>query len=226
MEAAMRFLFRWAFRFFLLAAVLAVALVLLKDQLAKAVAELHLRQQTGLEVRISRAAVGLSSPTLTLENLRIYNSAEFGGAPLIELPELHLEWDARRLPFQKVHFRLIRLNLTELHVVESRAGETNLVNVYARWQKNGEGAPRGGEQRGWQFEGIDTMNLTLGKIRYTNMRRPEQSGEIEMGVRNEIVTGIHSGLQLYEKIGELLLRKGITVSGNFASPLDIIPPPP
>jgi hypothetical protein len=205
-----------------------VALVLLKDQLAKAAMEYALQQRTGLEIRIARAAVGLSAPTMTLESMRIYNSAEFGGSPLFDFPELHLEWDLRRVPFRKLHFRLVRVDLRELHVVESRGGETNLVNLMARWQRGeagvGGGVLNGG--RGWGFEGIETLNLTMGKVRYTNMRRPEQSGEVEVGLRNEIVTGIHSGLQLYEKVGEAMLRKGISVSGRFSSPLDIIPPPP
>ena len=92
-----KWLFRWLFRLLILLVVLVVAAILLLDTIAREVTEHRLQQQTGLEVRIGRMRVGILEPKLTIENLVIYNSAGFGGSPLLDAPELHVECD--RNPF-------------------------------------------------------------------------------------------------------------------------------
>ena len=57
----MKRLFRWLFRLLILAIVLLVALVLLKDIIIKAVVEARLREATGMSVTIERLELGLMS---------------------------------------------------------------------------------------------------------------------------------------------------------------------
>src|SRR5258708_17164575 len=113
----MKTLFRWAFRLLILLVVLLVAAVLLMDTIVRAVAENALRRQTGLDVKIGKFEVGLLNPKVTIENLVIYNSAEFGGSPLIDMPELHVEYDRDALFANKLHFKLVRFNLAQLNIV-------------------------------------------------------------------------------------------------------------
>src|SRR5205809_75308 len=123
----MKFLIRWTLRLFIISVVLVVALVLLKDPLLKALTEYRLRSRTGLDVRIGRFEVSLSSPRLVMENFKLYNSAEFGGSPLIEIPELQLECDPTAFAFRRLHLKLLRLHLSEVNIVESRDGRTNIM---------------------------------------------------------------------------------------------------
>src|SRR5262245_22829621 len=106
----MRFLIRWAIRLFIIFIVFLVALVLLKDTLFKALLEYRVRARTGLDVRIGRLEVGLSSPRLVMEDFKLYNSAEFGGSPLVEIPELRMEYDPTALATCRLHLRLLRLH--------------------------------------------------------------------------------------------------------------------
>ncbi len=92
----MRFLVRWTFRLVILAAVLAVALILSKDALLKSLAETQIRAQTGMDVRIGKLELGLFSPTLNVEDFKLYNPAEFGGSPLLDVPDLHVNIIRRR----------------------------------------------------------------------------------------------------------------------------------
>ena len=123
----MKFLVRWMFRLFLLGLVLVVSLLLLKDTILKSVAESRLREATGMEVSIGRLEVALDRPVLRIENLVIYNSAEFGGSPLLDLSFLLMEYDFEALRDGHFHARLLRLELKELHIVESQ-GDKSLRN--------------------------------------------------------------------------------------------------
>ena len=78
-----RFVFRWAFRFVLLAVVLAIGLLLLKDSMARGVAEQRIRQQTGFEAKIGKLELGVLAPTLKLENFVLYNPATFSRKSLM-----------------------------------------------------------------------------------------------------------------------------------------------
>src|SRR5262245_506093 len=123
----MKFLVRWAIRLFIIFIVLLVALILLKDTLVKALLEYRLRARTGLDARIGRVEVGLSSPRLVIEDFKLYNSSEFGGSALVEIPELRMECDPKAFVYGKLHLRLLRLHLGEINIVESRDGRTNVV---------------------------------------------------------------------------------------------------
>lgn len=205
----MRFLFRWAFRLLLMIAVLVVSLVLLKDTLLKSFAEYRIRSETGMDVKIGRLETGLFSPTLTVEHLKLYNRAEFGGSPFIEVPELHMECHPAPLAIGKLRFKLLRVQIDHVNIVESKGGQTNLVEVLAgvEYLRTSPHSPF----RRWEFAGIDLLNLSVGKVNYTSLRHPQRPTVIELNVRNEIVSDITSMAQLRDVMLNLMVRKGITV---------------
>ncbi len=88
----MKWLFRWLFRLLILLIVLVVAGVLLLNPIAKEITEYRIKRETGMDVKIGNLEVGILNPGVTIENLVLYNSAEFGGAPFIDLPELRVEY--------------------------------------------------------------------------------------------------------------------------------------
>src|ERR1700722_20993382 len=166
----MRWLFRWLFRLLILLVVLAVAALLLLDTVAREITENRIQQQTGLETKIGRMHVSLLQPKLTVENLVIYNSAEFGGSPLLEAPEVHLECDRNPFFHPNFHFKFIRLDWARLNVVEDAQGRKNL-DLIGKQLKNSPGipgvpsapkAPAGGTNTN-SFPQIDTMNVSLGR---------------------------------------------------------------
>lgn len=137
----MKFLFRWAFRFLILAIVLLVAALLLKDAVIKSVAESRLRQSLGLEVRIGKMEVGLLTPTVSIEGLRVYNPPEFGGSPFLDIPELHVEYDQNAATRGAARLKLLRLNVAELNVVRNAAGQTNLAGLVLALSRDPGKAP-------------------------------------------------------------------------------------
>jgi len=196
----------------LLLAVLLVALVLLKDALLRSFAEHQLRAQTGLDAKIERLQSRLWPAALTLENLKLYNTAEFGGSPLVDLPELHLECEPGALALRKLHFKLVRLRLSEINIVENPQGRTNITAFVRELQDVSSPTRRGLSVGFFDFAGIDVLNLSVGKIRYSNLNRPGKDMDVHVGLKNEILTGIKTLPELSDLILNILFRRGITIT--------------
>jgi hypothetical protein len=205
-----KFVFRWAFRLVLLAIVLAVALVLLKDTLARGYAEAQIRRETGFDAKIGKLQVSLFSPTITIENFVLYNPAEFGGSAFLDVPELHLEYNRNELAFQRFHLKLLRLNVREMNIVQDMQGRTNIVELMQRVSDDPEMKKHRDKQE-YTFTGVDMLNLTLGKIRFTNLRIPARNHEIDLALQNEIVPNVRSEQDLAGIFFKVLLRAGITI---------------
>jgi uncharacterized protein involved in outer membrane biogenesis len=206
----MKFLCRWAFRGLILLLVAAIALVLLKDVLLKAWAEQQVRSRTGMDMKIGRFETGLFTPTLTIEDLVLYNTPEYGGSPFLRAPDLHIEVDTRALTSRHLHLKLVRLALTELNIVEGFNGRTNLVLDPSRPAPS-LGVLNSNSVLGLQFTGIDTLNLSLGKLTYRSLKRPHQDTELRLNLHNEIITNIRTADQLAETLTRTIFRNGFTV---------------
>lgn len=207
LKRMIKFVTRWAFRLLLLLIVLGVALLLLKDQIIKSVAEARIRAETGMEARIGRLAVSFLSPVVTVQDFRLYNTAEFGGSPLVDLPELHLEMDRNALASRELHFRLVRLNLAEINVVQNKEGRSNLDRLQEMQKSKNT-------QAELTFTGIDTLNLTVGKLKFSDMKQPGQIREIHLGLQNEIVTNVHSVTDLTGVLVKIVLKNGGSLLGT------------
>jgi uncharacterized protein involved in outer membrane biogenesis len=196
----MKFVCRWLFRLLVLLVVLVVALVLLKDILIKSVLENQWRTQTGLEVRIGSLDVGLFTPTVTVENLKIYNSAEFGGFPLVDLPELHAEYDRHSLAQQRLRLTLLRVNLAEIDVVRSRQGQNNLETLLGRLEAPAKSSGS------LDFAGIDLLNLSLGKLKFIDLSQPTNNREVHIGLKGEVLHNVKSLNDISSLAGKVLLQ--------------------
>jgi uncharacterized protein involved in outer membrane biogenesis len=180
---------------------------LLKDTILKSLAERRLRAGTGMDTTIGRFEVGVFAPTITIENLRVFNPPEFGGTPLVDLPELHLEYDPSALRRGQLHFPMVRLNLRQVNVVENQAGlqNTELLQARIRKQIPSSGTP----SPGLTFTGIDTLNLTVGKLRFVSSRDPTQNWERDIGFRNEVARNIRNESDLTIALFRILIKNGL-----------------
>jgi hypothetical protein len=202
-----KFVFRWAFRFLILAIVLAVALLLLKDQIFKSIAENQIRKSTGMDVKIGALQVSLTRPVCSVENFVLYNTAEFGGGTFIDVPDLYVEFSPDRAK-RELRFKLVRINVRELNIVESQQGRTNITSIAGALESV---RPSQGSSNSAAFKGIDTLNLTVGKIRYINMRIPKRNQEINAGLQNQIIQNVRTWDDAAAILLKTFLRAGITI---------------
>src|SRR5262249_433047 len=152
--------------------------------IAREITERRIERQTGLEARIGHMRVSIFEPRLTIEHLVIYNSADFGGSPMIDVPELHIEYNRSPLFYRNYHFKFIRLDLARLNVVEDKEGVKNL-DVLGKHSKkyneaNGESSGEKSKEDKKGFRKIDTLNLSLGRATHLDMRNPGKVEELNV----------------------------------------------
>ena len=215
---------KWFFRilrwFVFLVIVLIVAGMLLWNPMLKAFAEKGVRNATGMDTQIGNFSMGLLTPTLTVENLKIYNPPDFGGTPFLNIRELHVEYDRNALQKHILHITLLRLNLDENDVVKNQAGRTNIVGILSAMQANkpGGGAKAVKRLAGFQFTGIDVLNVSVGKARFIDLKNQNLNRWVDISLENQIIKNVKSPADLAGLGALIWLRGGYTVG------LPVIPP--
>jgi uncharacterized protein involved in outer membrane biogenesis len=222
----MRWLFRWVFRLLILLVVLVVAALLLLNTIAREITERRIERATGFEVKIGRMRVGIFEPRLTIENLVIYNSADFGGSPMVDIPELHVEYNRSPIFYSNYHFKLVRLDLARLNVVEDKQGIKNLDVLEKHSKKSDEANSESsdGKTKGDKksFRTIDTLNLSLGRATHIDLRNPGKVEELSVDVRNQILTDIDSDRKLNNILLVILISRQSMLGGEGQHWMEIL----
>ena len=91
-----KFIFKWLIRLVVLAVVLVVILLLSRNAILRVYLEHQIRAQTGMDAEIGSFSVGLAEPTVTIQNLRLYNPPDFAGTPFLDIREIHVGIRPRR----------------------------------------------------------------------------------------------------------------------------------
>lgn len=202
-------LIKWALRIVVLAVVAVVLLLVFRNDILRLMAEHQIRSETGMDVKIGHFTSGMFSPVVTIEDLKLYNTPEFGGTEFLIIPELHMELDPQALADQKLRIKLLRINLGELDVVRNLSGETNILTMFAKMPK-GKIAPKGFHVGGkkLEFEGVDMLNLSLGRMRYLDLKHPEKDREIPINLENQVFPNVKTEADLEVVMVMLYLRSG------------------
>lgn len=212
-------LFRWALYLFIIFVVLVVAAILLLDTIAREIAQNRIRAETGMGVKIGKLSIGLLSPTVTIENFKLYNTAEFGGSQCLDIPELHVEYDVQAARAGKLHLRLVRFNMAEVDVLQDKKGRTNFDQLQKRNAAALSGKPANAKSGTktrvpLEFTGIDTLNLTLQKAHFAMVEAPRQERDMNLGIKNQIFHNIKTEGDLMGLAAVISLRMGALSGGS------------
>ena len=196
----MKFLTRWLFRCLILGIIIMVAFLLLKDVLLRSYLIGQIRSETGLDAKIGHAEIGLFTPTLSIDNFKLFNQPEFGGTPFIDLPDFFVEYDRKLLGQGRLLIRLMRLDIAEINIVKNPEGRLNIEGF--------QGALIAAFERSdspFFFTGIDVLNLSVGKLRYITQGSTPNVKEITINLKHEVIRDVKSVEDLIQKI---LWQKG------------------
>jgi hypothetical protein len=201
-------MFKWAFRLAFIAVVLVVVAFLSKDAILRSVTEHRIRKQTGMDVQIGKLSSGVFSPVVTVRDMKLYNTAEFGGTLFLDVPELHIECDPVALSRRELRIKLMRLNLKTLNLVRNEAGQTNIFSIMERVREHARGAGKDEVMGDLEFTGVDVLNLTLGKARYVDFKEPGRNREFTLNLENQIFKNVKTEADLYAVLLVVWLRSG------------------
>lgn len=195
-------LIKWVLIVTLIIVAVTVGLVLSRDKIAKTAMEQQIRSQTGMDVKIGKLSTKLLSPIATIENLTLYNTAEFGGTPFLNIRELHIEFDREALAHRELHFKLLKLNIGELSVVKNDLGQTNITSMMAAAKLK---PPSGAVD----FKGIDVANFSIGKISYLDLKNQKNNRQLNVNLQNQVFRNLNTPGDFYGAFVLIWIRSGV-----------------
>lgn len=194
-------LIKWLF---ILVAVLVagvVGLLFSKDAIAKAAVEQQIRAQTGMDVKIGKFSLSVLSPVATIENLTLFNTADFGGTPFLNIRELHIQFDREALAHRELKLKLLKLNITELAVVKNDLGQTNIVNLAA--------APNPAKTSEMvEFKGIEVANFSITTARFLDLKNQRNNREFRWNSHNLVFRDLKTSAEFYHALVQLWEKGG------------------
>ena len=209
----MKWLFKWLFRLFLLAVVLVVVLLLSLNSILRVAVEHRIRAQTGMDAEIGKFSVGLVEPTVEIQNLRLFNSPDFGGTPFLNIPEIHVEYDRAALLNNQLHITLLRFNLDELDIVKNEAGRTNIFSLGLAMPTK-ESVAKGKDLAGFKkktgldFKGIEVLNVSVGTAKFIDLKDPRNNRTQTIGIENCVIKNVKTPADLAGLAVLVILRGG------------------
>jgi hypothetical protein len=172
------------------------------------------------EVEIGSLNIGLFSPHLEVRDLKVFGQSQFGGVQLLDLPELRVEYDREALKLQELKFRLVRIRMNELTLMDGfSGGQTNMFQrmqgyselVVAYTNRIGELTNRIDLDRAQRvgnmtFRGIERLELTLGRVRFVDVKDPLSEKVAALNINRRVMTNIADLPGLAPLAMELLVR--------------------
>ena len=200
--------------------ILVFFLLYYRDWIGTQLAEKEIRDTLGLEAETGNLTVGVMEPKVTFENLKLYNTTNFGGTLFLDIKELHMEYDLAALRQHKIHITFMRLNVSEVDVVKNNEGETNIYSIARAivTSKPGGGGRSFTPVSGFQFEGIDSLNVSIGVAKFVDMKNHLHDRALALGIQNQVISNIKSPEDLGELENLIWIRGGRMVGLPFGPP--------
>jgi uncharacterized protein involved in outer membrane biogenesis len=198
---------RWAAAIIVLLLLLVTGVVIFMDQIVKGVAERRIRAQTGMEARIGELHIKFGAASLRIKDFKLLNPPEFGPSPLLSIPELAMQLDRDAARLGKLRFKEIRFHLSEFNLVKNHAGQFNVQGLEKIAATNGissGGTHKNGKS--FEFGGIEKMYLTLGKLKYTDLAKPDHNEVLDLEVENELVQNLQTEKEFKTWYGAFCVR--------------------
>ena len=208
-----RWVIKWVLRLVVLSVLLGVAFLLSLNTILRILIEHNIRAKTGMDAEIGRFQLGLTEPTITVEDLKIYNPPSFGGTLFLRIPEIHVDYDREALARQQLHFTLVRFNLGELCIVKNMRGQTNLFCLGmglnpSDLSQGGNGAEVLKKQTGLTFKGIDSLNVSVGTFKFIDLQNRSKDRTQVVGLDDQVLTNVRRKEDLAGLVVLVAMRSG------------------
>src|SRR6185503_17696062 len=126
---------------FVMLLVLVAVIFVAKDLLIKAGVEVAVRKVTGLPLKIDSLKVGIATTKIDIRGLRVFNPPGFEPEPMIDIPEIYIDYSAVDLLSGKIHLNDVRVEVHEFVAVVSKEGALNLNYLKTLQEKIPTGKP-------------------------------------------------------------------------------------
>ncbi|MFC1657867.1 hypothetical protein ACFL1D_00625 [Candidatus Omnitrophota bacterium] len=180
-------------------AVIIVILAVAKDQIIKSTVTVVGSKVLGTQVKLGGFSLGVVKRAIRIKDFKIYNPEGFPKGAIIDIPEISVDYSLLALLTGKLHARSVVFELKEVNVVKNKEGKLNVDSL--RVAQAGKEPAAGSEKKPGPSKAmpiqIDTLNLNMGKVVYTDMTAGEKPSVqvFEIGI-NKTYNNINSVQQL------------------------------
>ena len=145
--------------------VMAIAVWLLKNAVAKAAVTTGVQAMTGLHLGIHSMNVGIVNSAVGIRGLTLENPAGFSDRVMVDLPEIYVRYDLGAFLQQRVHLPEVRLDLKEFMVVRDPQRRLNLdaLKVVQQSKRGPAPAKKAEPEKAPEIQ-IDALRLKIGKV--------------------------------------------------------------
>jgi len=197
---------------------LAIAGYYFAPDLAKSLAEKRISAATGMPTTIGTLSINPSSSSIHLQDLKMLNNQAFGGGTFLEMPDLFLQYDPAALRSGRLLLKSVRIQITTISIVENPEGNSNLE---ALKQRNVPITPKpeiqstNSDERSMAFDGIEFLNVSLGRIQFINQRDPARSWVGDLNIEDETFRNLKTELDFQTAMIVIILKAGLSGSIDF-----------
>lgn len=138
-----------------------------KNMLAKAATEKIVGKITGLRLVIEDFDMGLIKTNLKIKGLLLFNPKQaFTDKIMLEVREIYIDYDLPRLLRKKLHFKKLRLNVSEFAIIKNADGELNLNSLKIIKMQKEEARPQVPKEDRLPEMQIDNLKLKIDRVVY------------------------------------------------------------
>jgi len=175
-----------------------IAVGLIKNTLIKTVVTVAASEVVGAPVHIDSLAVGIFKHSIQIKGFKLYNPSGFPREPMMDIPQIRVDYSLLDLFKGKLHCPLLILDLKEMVVVKDREGKLN-VDALKVTQKSQEPAKKEEATKPSKDMAIriDEAHLNLGQVVVKDYTKgePPSIQAYDSGVYNKVFKDINSAEQ-------------------------------
>lgn len=200
--------------------VLAVTALLTFDWFIKRTIVEKIRESGLAEAQIGSLDIGIFRERLTIRDVKIFAEPQFGGVQILDLPELHIDYDRSALSRQELHLKTVRIRLNELALIDGvEEKPTNMYEMVSSWPArmaaytnqlasltNSPAFERSQRVGNLKFAGVDRLELTIGKIRFVDMKDPTAERVANLNISRRVLTNLATVPDLVPLAVDLVIR--------------------
>lgn len=197
---------------------LAIAAVFLGPLLFKNLAERRIAAATGMPTTIGSLEIHPSTSSIRVRNFRMANPPGSDATNFLEMPNLFLQFDPVALRAGRLLIKTVHVEIASIAIVENQDGTSNIGSLQ---KANGEIAPppevrtNNVPSRSIPFDGIERLNVSVGRIQFINQRDPTKSWAGDLGIVDESFHNLKTELDFQTAMIVLILKAGLSGSLDF-----------
>lgn len=122
----------------------------------------------GAKIEVGYFSIGLFTSKVHVKNFKLYNPPGFPNEPMVNMPEIRVDYDVPAFLSGKIHAPLVVFNLKEMTVIKNKDGKLNVDSLKVIEEQKAAADKKGDKKAGPQAKQmpiqIDLLKLNVERV--------------------------------------------------------------